>query len=114
MGFSILDTWFIALLAKKRTGPTFLPSTTSEETGVDGFYATLCTAGTTLFLADPNGDWGTTFDNGDIVILERESDNTFWCATVGTFTSGEAEEWHYEGSFSHADCAECVNSGYGG
>ena len=73
------------------------------------------------FFADIEGSiqeaeslWGTTFDNGDIVILERESDNTFWCATIGLNGVDEAEEWHYEGSFSHADCTECVNSGYAG
>jgi len=112
MAFSLLDTCYVAILSQGGGLPT-AGTSTSAQTGVEGFYATLCTGGVTYFLPDTYSDHGTTFDEGDVVVLERTTDSTYWCATIGSTNIDVADDYVYSGNFYDVDCAACIANGYG-
>ena len=114
MAFSLLDTCYVAILNQGSGGlPLGGGTITPTQTGVEGFYVTLCTADVTVFCLDPNDDYGSSFYSGDTIIVERTSDSTTWCATVGSTNIDVSDGYSYSANFYDADCAACIANGYG-
>ena len=113
-GLTIIDTAFVASLWPSPAGLMVRQPYTGGAEVFDGFYAVLCTAGTTVFCSDASDDYDTNFFDGDIIVVKRDSDTTYWCATAGVEGTAALDGYSYSANNYDSDCAACISGGYGG